>query len=61
MKYTQKEVKQAMSEWASEVWEDSENNTKDESEFSTMDDINTKEEYISDCVTTILGYLNKNK
>ena len=59
MKYTLKEVKQAMQEWADDAWEDEENNTKDESDFLDITDWETKEGYVNSCVNSLLIYLNK--
>jgi len=59
MKYTQKEVKQAMAEWASDAWEDEENNSKEDSEFLDVKDWETKDGYIDGCVNSLLIYLNK--
>lgn len=58
MKYTLREVKEAVRQWSIDSFDDNENNTKEDSEFYSFDEL-TRDEWADESVKTIVKYLNK--
>lgn len=56
MKFTKKQIKEALKQWASEAWNDDKDNLEEEQRFK--DAINrTEEDYIKGTINTFFNYL----
>ena len=51
--YTREEVEAAIAKWATDAW------TSDDDTFVNIDEYTEMSQYVEDCTTTVISYLDK--